>query len=66
MMPGHTQLTRICRGASSSARARVNWSSAPLLAEYGALFSQATSEFIEAMFTIEPPSRSTGTAARQT
>jgi len=44
----------------------VNWSSAPLLAEYGALFSQATNEFIEAMFTIEPPSRSTGIAARQT
>ena len=65
MTPGQTALTRISRAASSSASARVSCITAPFVAVYGASFSQATNELIEAMFTIDEPSGMCGMEARQ-
>ena len=65
--PGRTQFTRIPIGPSSTARARVRESIAPLVAEYTALPARVRSASVEPMLTTAPrESPSRGMAARVT
>ena len=52
---GPTQLTRTPRSAQSIAAARVRPSTPCLAATYATMESRATTENMEAMFTIDPP-----------
>src|SRR5437588_11445241 len=63
--PGHTQLARMPRGATSSASARVNISSAAFDAQYAAAFGRGAIPLAEPTVTTDPPSESRGRAARQ-
>ena len=66
---GLTVLTRMPSAPPSSARQRARCSSAAFADEYAAAFLPATSAFLEATKTIEPPrpcERSTRNASRAT